>query len=71
MCSSDLAARKAGAIGGKLMGAGGGGFFLLYVRPGERRRVHDALAARGLRRMRFQFDFDGARITANLAGSHR
>jgi D-glycero-alpha-D-manno-heptose-7-phosphate kinase len=60
------AARKAGAIGGKLMGAGGGGFFMFYVRPGERRAVQDALAARRLRRMRFRFDFDGARIVANF-----
>jgi D-glycero-alpha-D-manno-heptose-7-phosphate kinase len=60
------AARKAGAVGGKLMGAGGGGFFMFYVRAGERRDVQDALAARGLRRMRFRFDFDGARIVANF-----
>jgi D-glycero-alpha-D-manno-heptose-7-phosphate kinase len=60
------AARKAGAIGGKLMGAGGGGFFMFYVRAGDRRRVHDALAARSLRPMRFRFDFDGARIMANF-----
>ncbi|HEY4118459.1 MAG TPA: sugar kinase [Byssovorax sp.] len=60
------AARKAGALGGKLMGAGGGGFFMFYVRPQERRRVLDALAARGLRQMRFRFDLDGARIVANL-----
>ncbi len=59
-------ARKAGAIGGKLMGAGGGGFFMFYVRAAERRRVHDALAARGLRPLRFRFDFDGARIMANF-----
>ena len=55
-----------GALGGKLIGAGGGGFFMFYVRPGDRRRVHDALAARGLRPMRFRFDFDGARIMANF-----
>ena len=60
------AARKAGAIGGKLMGAGGGGFFMFYARPAERRRVHEVLAARGLRPMRFRFDFDGARIMANF-----
>jgi len=60
------AARRAGALGGKLMGAGGGGFFLFYVRPAERRRVHEALTARGLRPMRFRFDFDGARIMANF-----
>jgi D-glycero-alpha-D-manno-heptose-7-phosphate kinase len=60
------AARNAGAIGGKLMGAGGGGFFMFYVRAGDRRRVHDVLAARGLRPMRFRFDFDGARIMVNF-----
>ena len=60
------AARAAGAIGGKLMGAGGGGFFMFYVRPNEKRRVVEALTARGLRPLRFRFDFDGARITANF-----
>ena len=60
------AAREAGAVGGKLMGAGGGGFFMFYVRPAERRRVHETLTARGLRPMRFRFDFDGARIMANF-----
>jgi D-glycero-alpha-D-manno-heptose-7-phosphate kinase len=60
------AARRAGAIGGKLMGAGGGGFFMFYVRPPDKRRVHEALAARGLRPLRFRFDFDGARIMANF-----
>lgn len=60
------AARKAGAIGGKLMGAGGGGFFVFYVRPADRRRVQETLSARGLRPMRFRFDFDGARIVANF-----
>lgn len=60
------AARRAGAIGGKLMGAGGGGFFLFYVRPTERRRLHQAMTARGLLPLRFRFDFDGARIVANF-----
>lgn len=59
-------ARKAGAIGGKLIGAGGGGFFMLYVRPAERQRVGEALAQRGLRPLRFRFDQDGARIVLNL-----
>ena len=60
------AARKAGAVGGKLMGAGGGGFFIFYVRPESRRRVYEAMTARGLRQLRFRFDFDGARIMANF-----
>jgi D-glycero-alpha-D-manno-heptose-7-phosphate kinase len=60
------AARKAGAIGGKLMGAGGGGFFMFYVRAPDRRRVHNVLTERGLRPLRFRFDFDGAHIVANF-----
>ena len=32
-----------GAVGGKLLGAGGGGFMLLFVRPEDRARVRDAL----------------------------
>jgi D-glycero-alpha-D-manno-heptose-7-phosphate kinase len=57
---------RAGAIGGKLMGAGGGGFFMFYVRPDAKRRVSDILKARGLRPLRFRFDMDGARIMANF-----
>ncbi len=60
------AARAAGALGGKLMGAGGGGFFMFYVRPADRRRVLETLAQRKLRVLRFRFDMDGARIVANL-----
>lgn len=60
------AARTAGALGGKLMGAGGGGFFMLYTRPADKRRVIEVMTARGLRQLRFRFDVDGARIVANL-----
>ncbi len=60
------AARNAGAIGGKLIGAGGGGFFMFYARPSERRRVYEMMIARGLKPLRFRFDFDGARIGANF-----
>jgi D-glycero-alpha-D-manno-heptose-7-phosphate kinase len=60
------AARNAGAIGGKLMGAGGGGFFMFYVRPAEKRKVYETMVARGLKPLRFKFDFDGARIVANF-----
>jgi D-glycero-alpha-D-manno-heptose-7-phosphate kinase len=60
------AARKAGAIGGKLMGAGGGGFFMFYARPAEKRRLYEAMIARGLKPLRFRFDLDGARIVANF-----
>jgi D-glycero-alpha-D-manno-heptose-7-phosphate kinase len=60
------AARAAGAIGGKLMGAGGGGFFMFYVRPADKRRLLETMVGRGLRTLKFRFDLDGARIVANL-----
>ena len=60
------AARRAGALGGKLMGAGGGGFFMFYVRPDARRRVCEELQRLKLRQLRFRFELDGARIVANL-----
>ncbi len=60
------AARAAGAIGGKLMGAGGGGFFMFYVRPQQRRALYEAMVARGLKPFRFRFDYDGAKIVANF-----
>ncbi|MFZ5895313.1 MAG: sugar kinase [Myxococcota bacterium] len=60
------AARKAGALGGKLMGAGGGGFFMFYVRAEARRRVWEELERLNLRLLRFRFELDGARIVANM-----
>ena len=53
-------ARRAGAIGGKLLGAGGGGFVLLFVRPEDRARVGEAL--RKLIAVPFKFDVSGCRI---------
>lgn len=59
------AARRAGAVGGKLIGAGGGGFFMLYVRPEARTPVQRALEARGLRALPFRFEPEGARLLLN------
>jgi len=52
--------RKAGAIGGKLVGAGGGGFLMFYA-P-EPMKVRAAMADGGLEEVRFRFDFDGTRV---------
>jgi D-glycero-alpha-D-manno-heptose-7-phosphate kinase len=54
------AATRAGAIGGKLLGAGGGGFVLLFVRPEDQARVRDVL--RPLIVVPFKFDTSGCRI---------
>lgn len=53
-------ARRAGALGGKLLGAGGGGFMLLFVRPEDRARVRQAVAQ--LIDVPFRFDASGCRI---------
>ncbi len=60
----DLALR-CGATGGKLVGAGGGGFLALYCEPRFQPSVAATLSARGLRRMNFRFDTDGARVLLN------
>jgi len=59
-------ARKSGAIGGKLMGAGGGGFFLFCVEEGKRRQLRSAMEAEGLRYMDFQFDWEGSKVLVNI-----
>lgn len=50
----------AGALGGKLLGAGGGGFLLFYVRPENQNSVLRAM--KGLLHIPFQFENDGSRI---------
>jgi D-glycero-alpha-D-manno-heptose-7-phosphate kinase len=53
-------AKRAGAVGAKLLGAGGGGFMLLFVRPADQGRVRNAL--NGLTTVPFRFDTSGSRI---------
>lgn len=53
-------AKKAGAIGGKLLGAGGGGFLLFYVPQEKQQAVKDAL--RGQMYVPFQFENEGTRV---------
>ncbi len=54
-------ALAAGALGGKLLGAGSGGFLLFYVEPQNQAKVAQALQP--LYQMKFKFEDDGTRVT--------
>ena len=49
-----------GAVGGKLVGAGGGGFLMFYA--ADRVRLRESMADAGLEEVRFRFDFEGTRV---------
>jgi D-glycero-alpha-D-manno-heptose-7-phosphate kinase len=51
---------KNGAVGGKLVGAGGGGFLMFYA--SDRNRLRHAMRHAGLQEVRFKFDFEGTKI---------
>ena len=55
--------RNNGALGGKLVGAGGGGFLLLYTE--EKTRLRKALLDAGLTEVRWRFDFQGTAVLSN------
>lgn len=54
---------EGGALGGKLIGAGGGGFLLFYAKEPE--RVRAAMKKEGLEEIRFKFDFEGSKVIVN------
>ena len=51
---------NSGAIGGKLIGAGGGGFLMFYCE--EKAKLREAMKKEGLREVRFKFDFEGTKV---------
>ncbi len=55
-------AMQQGALGGKLIGAGGGGFLMFYA--GDKKRLRHAMREKGLQEVRFRFDFEGTKVVA-------
>jgi D-glycero-alpha-D-manno-heptose-7-phosphate kinase len=53
-------AKSNGSLGGKLIGAGGGGFLMFYTE--DKTRLRRAMYDAGLREVRFHFDFEGTRV---------
>ena len=58
-------ALRSGAMGGKIMGAGGGGFFLFYCAQ-DKIKLIEAMKRMGIHFMDFRFDFEGAKILVNM-----
>ena len=56
-------AMASGAIGGKVIGAGGGGFLMFYA--SDKQRLRHAMREVGLREVRFRFDFEGTQVVTN------
>jgi D-glycero-alpha-D-manno-heptose-7-phosphate kinase len=55
-------AMSCGALGGKLIGAGGGGFLMFYA--ADKTRLRHAMREKGLQEVRFRFDFEGTKVVA-------
>jgi len=55
-------ALKNGAVGARLMGAGGGGHLLIYCKPDEEHKVREVLNERGAKAVDFSFDFEGLKV---------
>jgi D-glycero-alpha-D-manno-heptose-7-phosphate kinase len=55
--------RRNGALGGKLVGAGGGGFLLFYTE--DRNRLRHAMARAGLEEVRFRFEVEGTKVVTS------
>ena len=58
-------ARENGALGGKITGAGGGGFLMLFCEELHQPAVRQALVHLGAREMEFEFDFQGTHVLVN------
>jgi D-glycero-alpha-D-manno-heptose-7-phosphate kinase len=56
-------AMKNGAVGGKLIGAGGGGFLMFYAE--DKAKLRHAMREKGLKEVRFRFDFEGTKVVAS------
>jgi D-glycero-alpha-D-manno-heptose-7-phosphate kinase len=57
-----------GVLGGKIIGAGGGGFLMLFC-PDTSRRLEDFMESRGLPRLYYNIEREGSKVVANLAST--
>jgi D-glycero-alpha-D-manno-heptose-7-phosphate kinase len=61
---------KNGALGGKVMGAGGGGFFVFFCERNKKKMLRHALTQEGLREIRFSYDWQGSVLLPNFTAKN-
>jgi D-glycero-alpha-D-manno-heptose-7-phosphate kinase len=66
----DTVRERFGVLGGKIIGAGGGGFLMLYC-PGNPRALMGFMAQHSMPRLRYTIEFEGAKVVANVFNSQR
>ncbi len=57
---------EAGALGGKILGAGGGGFLMFYCPAEHRWNLRERMAQENLHEMHFRFDMEGVKVLMNV-----
>ncbi len=62
----DHVRNELGVLGGKLVGAGGGGFLMLYA-PAQHRRLEHFMLEQGMPRLHYKVEYEGTKVIANLA----
>jgi D-glycero-alpha-D-manno-heptose-7-phosphate kinase len=61
----DFVKKEYGVLGGKIIGAGGGGFLMLYC-SGKRKELTEFMRSKGYFRLPYNIEFEGAKVVANL-----
>lgn len=62
--------KEFGVLGGKIIGAGGGGFLMLYC-PAKKKELTDFMQKKGYSRLHYQIEFEGCQVVANLRSSQQ
>ncbi len=62
----ELVKKKYGVLGGKILGAGGGGFLLLYC-PKEHKKLEQHMLSLGMPRLHYTIEMEGSKVIANMA----
>jgi D-glycero-alpha-D-manno-heptose-7-phosphate kinase len=61
--------REYGVLGGKVVGAGGGGFLMLYC-PRQHKELAQFMRAQGMMRLHYNAEFEGAKVVTNVFNAH-